>query len=260
MLFYRSDGESDIFLKREQIFIRMKNALSSLMEACEVPADTLHIPKTNRIVEFVEYIVRDRASYDYLNAVILQMENATKKLKKSRVREWGLLETLQKTDDIEANLKGQEQKNEILEERLSDKDEELAALRRELAVAREEAQAAKEEQKRIRDIIDGLIELRDKLDDKLVYMEEEAPEETAVIKTIQGQLRATAKLMQRNQVEILDEKGVFHPEYQRIVETVSAENQEQDDTIAKVFRPGYRYNGEILRPQDVYVYAYEQGE
>jgi molecular chaperone GrpE len=52
-------------------------------------------------------------------------------------------------------------------------------------------------------------------------------------------------------IEALDQR--FDPALHEALTTVPAESEEQDDTVAQVYRKGYRFKGILLRPAQVVV-------
>lgn len=68
-------------------------------------------------------------------------------------------------------------------------------------------------------------------------------------------------------VDILDQNGVdiyredtevFNPRTQKAMKSVLTDDPEQHKHIAKRLRPGYRWNGTILKPELVQIYKYEE--
>jgi molecular chaperone GrpE len=55
-------------------------------------------------------------------------------------------------------------------------------------------------------------------------------------------------------IDALDQR--FDPTMHEALTTVPAESAEQDDTVAQVFRKGYRFRGILLRPAQVVVRKY----
>ena len=113
------------------------------------------------------------------------------------------------------------------------------------------AQLEREQLNCIRD----LIALRDKLLMRQSWLEEEAPEEENARKLAASQLRETARCLTNLGVEILEAGGAFDSGCQTVVEPRPAGTPDQMDRIAETFRPGYRFRGEILRPQEVILFA-----
>jgi molecular chaperone GrpE len=56
---------------------------------------------------------------------------------------------------------------------------------------------------------------------------------------------------------IAAEDAVFDPSTMEALMTVPTDSPEEDDHVADVFQPGYRYQGVLLRPARVRVKKYE---
>lgn len=68
----------------------------------------------------------------------------------------------------------------------------------------------------------------------------------------------TANILEKNQVIILDQKGVFDSSKQIVVDIVETTEEALQNTIAQVFRPGYSFEDEMIRPQEVVLYKYKR--
>jgi len=107
------------------------------------------------------------------------------------------------------------------------------------------------------EMVQDIIAMRDNLLMRRNWIRDFAPEEEAAAKLVEGQLRETAKILEHSGVEILDQTGTFDYRLHTAVETRPAPSLEQDGQIAETFRPGYRFRSEMLRPQEVILYAKE---
>lgn len=112
-----------------------------------------------------------------------------------------------------------------------------------------------EEQQAHLSLIQNLISVSDKLLSQKKWMEEQAPEEKNAYKVVNGQLREIARCLKDTGVEMIDDMGVFDSQYQTVVDTRFAQTPEQIDKIAETFRPGYRFQNELLRPQEVILFT-----
>ncbi len=50
--------------------------------------------------------------------------------------------------------------------------------------------------------------------------------------------------------------GVFNPGRQRVIKKVKSLERSKDNTVAKSLRPGYEWEGKVIRPEMVSVYSY----
>lgn len=65
-------------------------------------------------------------------------------------------------------------------------------------------------------------------------------------------------ILELNGVETYEEEGeTFNPRTQKAMKSVVTDNPDLNKHIAKRLRPGYRWNGSILKPELVQIYKYE---
>lgn len=68
-----------------------------------------------------------------------------------------------------------------------------------------------------------------------------------------------ADILDQNGVDIYqDDTEVFNPRTQKAMKNVPTDDPELNKHIAKCLRPGYRWNGTILKPELVQIYKYEE--
>lgn len=107
-------------------------------------------------------------------------------------------------------------------------------------------------------LVESLIKFRDQL---MLFKDnaiEEQDENTA--KLLQSLYGETKRFMQSNAIEILDGGGAFDTTIHVSTGAVKTKEQPLDQTIESTFRDGYKVDGELLRPQEVMVYVYENEE
>jgi GrpE len=63
------------------------------------------------------------------------------------------------------------------------------------------------------------------------------------------------KILEREDVTVLEEHDRFNYERQQIVSTKVTDDPEKNDTIAETIRPGYLFKNTIVRPQEVIIYT-----
>ncbi|WP_420128111.1 nucleotide exchange factor GrpE [Longimicrobium sp.] len=56
-------------------------------------------------------------------------------------------------------------------------------------------------------------------------------------------------------VTVLEDEGVFDPEYQQVVDLRATADPAQADRVCQTVRAGYSVGGEVVRPQQVVIYA-----
>jgi molecular chaperone GrpE (heat shock protein) len=80
------------------------------------------------------------------------------------------------------------------------------------------------------------------------------------ISVINSILKESAKVLEKCGVEILEGDGKFDNKIHKATGIVKTEDKTLHDMISKTFRPGYSYDGEILRVQEVVLYSYKKEE
>ena len=104
-----------------------------------------------------------------------------------------------------------------------------------------------------------LIRLVDVLDDleRVAHHSENATTESLVhgVELVERKLRQS--LESAGLERIAAENGAFDPATMEALMTVPTENEAEDEHVADVFQPGYRFQGVLLRPARVRVKKYE---
>ena len=120
---------------------------------------------------------------------------------------------------------------------------------------REKADLLEQTAKEQRAAVQSIITLRDNLLMKQAWLETAGDSPEAAARLIAGQLQETAALLREMGAEILQDTGAFDSRYHTAVQTRPTEDPDRIGQIAETFRPGYRFRGEVLRPQEVIVYT-----
>lgn len=226
--------------------IRLRDHLEELFQYCGVTTQNVEVRPSPVLFRMVERIVKDEALYDYLESLDIQTEQAIQRMKDQQLDKWN-------NEQIEIRLRVLEQELEKKGSCISDLEQKLEEER---CIVRQVSDNCLENVKT--GMIQGIIAMRDKLLLQKSWAEDVGTEDENVIKVIEGQLKETAKCLRSAGVEILDSGEVFDSRYQTVVETRTAETPEQVDRIAETFRPGYCFQNEILRPQEVVLYVKEK--
>lgn len=209
---------------RYETMKHLRDRLSELFQLCGVQGEPVQIIPAPALIRLVEKLVGDHGLYSYLEGLDSQAERAVQAMKDRQLDDWNNRQNEERIARLEQELQAEQTRSEgVLKEQLS--------------------------------VIRDLIALRDKLLMRQSWLEEEAPKEENARKLAASQLRETARCLTNLGVEILETGGAFDSRYQTVVETRPVEAPDQIDQIAETFRPGYRFRGEILRPQEVILFA-----
>jgi len=238
---------------RYEIMKRLRDDLEELFRLCGAQAEPVDIRRAPALLRLAERIVRDDALRDYLEGLDTRAALAVREMKEKQLDEWNNRQNENRIVELEQTLKRERaQAREALEQERVRAQEVEEKLTREL---REEKACVGRYRKEKLSAIQDLIALRDKLLLRKSWLEDQAPEEKNAQKVVLSQLRETARCLTNLGVEILDAAGAFDNRYQTVVETCPTENAELAGQIAETFRPGYRFQDEILRPQEVILFV-----
>ncbi len=105
-------------------------------------------------------------------------------------------------------------------------------------------------------LVGKLVEVLDDLE-RVTHHSENATKESLLhgVELVERKLRQT--LESSGLERIAAENALFDPAVMEALMTGPAESEEDDDHVADVFQPGYRYQGVLLRPARVRVKKYE---
>lgn len=221
---------------------QLRDDLEELFRLCGAQAEPVDIRRAPALLRLAERLVRDDALYDYLEGLDARVERAVQAMRDRQLDEWNDQQNEDRIVELEQALEQERVRAQEAEEKLM----------RELE---EEKECVGHYRKELLSIIRDLIALRDKLVLRKSILEDQAPDEKNAQKVVITQLRDTARCLTNLGVEILDAAGAFDNRYQTVVETRPAENAELAGQIAETFRPGYRFQDEILRPQEVILFV-----
>lgn len=96
-----------------------------------------------------------------------------------------------------------------------------------------------------------IIKLRDWI---LLAQSEGDSSSTKVLAAIYQQLE---QILVKEGVKPLEETGLFNYERHKVISTQKTEDPDKDDWVCETVRPGYLFEGKLIRPQEVIVYTFE---
>jgi|GEM_PF-1552807 len=74
---------------------------------------------------------------------------------------------------------------------------------------------------------------------------------------LEGVYKKLAQVLKREGVTPLEENTAFDEERQQIMDTRPTRDPAQDNVVCDTVRPGYVFNGDVIRPQEVIIFTYE---
>lgn len=236
------------------MFILSEN-LEELFYLCGTNPESITVKESKKMVTFFESLLRDNSVIDYLEELNNQTNSAKKALKEKNLDIWN-------AEQNALNLEKLEKENEELKTQLEKLKKHCAELSEEkqetitpISAPKTEYTSANSEDSL--KIIKDLIALRDTLMARLEWAAGSLDENDNAVKIISNQVKEIGKLLNNAGVKILDDCGEFDSSICTIVETIPTSDDALADTVAKIFRPGYEYNGEMLRSKEVILYVKE---
>lgn len=236
---------------RYDSMIRLRDHMEELFQFCGVQTQDIHVNLSPMPIRIVEKIVKDEALHSYLDSLDHQAEQAIQKMKDQQLERWNNEQNEIRLQELEQELEGKNSYIQGLEQKLEQKNHPEPV--EEKRIVQKEADNRPENGKY--EMIQDIIAMRDRLLLQKSWAKDVGTGEENAVKVIDGQLKETAKCLKKAGVEILESGDVFDSQYQTVVETRTAEMPEQVDRIAETFRPGYRLQDEILRPQEVILFV-----
>lgn len=229
-----------------QSIFGLQESLRELFATVNYVPQEIHICIPNGIVQFFSYTNKGMAA-DYIDLLTQQVKEATEKSENIRLDHWsekeGMEELQKEVKSYEAIIGAQSAKIERLEKQLE-----------------ENGSHCKEAEISLKALIQNIITLRDSQLIKRDYLYDQGEQEGSVpLRIVEATLKETANALKKCGVEILEDEGKFSSGRQTIVDVRETEEEALDGQIAEVVRPGYCYQGEQLRGQEVVVYKKKQG-
>lgn len=230
----------------------LRDHLDELFKLCGIQTKRVKVQPAPKLLRLAERLIQDEALCDYLKGLDTQAEKAIQEMKERQLDAWDNAQNETRIEEMEAELIQKQEQAEELRQTLVQKQERIDALEECLRQTREQDERCSAGQMTL---VQDLIALRDKLLLRKSWLEDQDAENENARKVVDSQLRETARCLANAGVEILDAGGAFDSSYQSVVETHPAEDEKQVDQIMETFRPGYRFQGEVLRPQEVVLFV-----
>jgi molecular chaperone GrpE (heat shock protein) len=98
-----------------------------------------------------------------------------------------------------------------------------------------------------------LIRLRD-----WILLEKTAQDAPSAL--LEGMYLRLGRVLEKEAVTAMEDQGPFDEERHRVIATRPTKDPAQGDLICEMVRPGYFLAGQLLRPQEVIIYTYDQDD
>jgi molecular chaperone GrpE (heat shock protein) len=252
---------SDIYV----LLRNMEQNIEKLLESLEIEGSK-HSPRTpNAIKYFVQSMMTDKNVLREMELFNQDIRKAIKCNEDRRLDQWSTQEELKSLEnDIDELRKQQIQhKEEIvrLNAMLEKKNEENRLLSDQLKEVRSDYESSgvlvKESEDRIVTFINSFISFRDSIILKEGLCSDKEDETSKqLLKLLNMLFKETAVMAEKNKLLVLDQKGAYDSDKQIVTDVRPTKERELHDTVAETFRPGYRYQDKLIRPQEVILYSY----
>lgn len=217
-----------------QSIFELQEKLRELFATLSYIPKEIHICIPNGILQFMSFVNKGMAA-NYIDLLAEQVKEAAEKSENIRLEHWSEKEGI---ESYQAKIEAQSSEIAALEKRL-----------------KESGSQDGEERKALQELIRNMIAIRDSQLIKRDYLYDQGEQEgSAALRIVEATLKETANALKKCGVEILEDEGVFSSDRQTIVDIRDTEDASLDGRIAEVVRPGYCYQGEQLRGQEVIVY------
>ena len=211
-------------------------SLYELLKMCGVNKKAAKFPKPSKILLLLEKLSNDDSAVKYFSTLKKQVEEAKKLLEEKQLDYWN-----------------SEQNEKLLEE-----------CQRKLETLQKNPESAKTvgENRNVcdRKIVTELIHMLDQLQDKKTWLMEGDSENKLLESFLDSQIEEIIAILEHAGVQILKENGDFDKSMQRVVKTTETSAPELKNKVAETFRPGFLYDGTVLREQEVVVYVLAEEE
>jgi hypothetical protein len=96
-----------------------------------------------------------------------------------------------------------------------------------------------------------------KLRDWVLLAKSREGEDKASPQVLDAIYKQLGKILDKEGITSLEETGSFNYERQQVVSTQVTDDPDKDDLICDTVRPGYLFQGKLIRPQEAIVYTYD---
>lgn len=227
----------------------LQDSLRKLYGVISYSPEEIFIESPKGIVQALAFANRGMPA-NYIEQLAEQAKEAIRILEGNQIGCWKEKEDQK---ELEKKVESYGKSIKSYEEKIGKQSEKIAEL--EGRIRDYESSTARDAEKEMRDMIGNVIALRDGQLMKRDYLRSQGMEEgSAALRIVEATLKEIGNLLKKSGVEILEDQGAFSSQRQTIVDVKETEEESLDGQIAEIVRPGYVYQGEQLRGQEVIVY------
>lgn len=231
----------------------LRDDLNKLFELCGLKVEQVEIGSTPALIRLAASLVKDHALLDYLDTLDCQAKKAVKELEAKQIDQWSNEQNELRIEQLEKQITQYQKKLELLLKEKRRVEKENDSPKRTLPIHKV-GDPGPQEQGHL-EMIRSLISMRDNLLIRRDWLKDNAPDDQNTMKLIESQLYQTANILKKSGVEILEDQGGFDSNRHTVVDTRPTDDPLLVNQIVEVFRPGYTYQGEVLRGEEVILYV-----
>jgi molecular chaperone GrpE (heat shock protein) len=239
----------------------MEMNIEKLFESLGVEGIKHSTQTPNAAMYLIQNMITDKNVFMNMQAMNEDIKKAIQKHEEIRLDAWSLKDELKEAEAENEALKKQLKEAEHQLEKLQNLEAQNIGLNTkidELQTAFEKCtKDLRSSENRAKDITESLVSFRDSIILKEGLCAENKEESSVQLhKLLTVLLKETAGIFEKNDIEILDQKGTYDSSIQIVTDVKPTKDKELQDTVAETFRPGYRYGDVLIRPQEVILYSY----
>ena len=242
-------GDSGVpYRTKKDIYTLLKDMsgnMEKLFESLDVAVPEYSLESPNRLTYYIEYLL-------YSGTVLKSLENMNKQMQQA----------IEQNEIRKIEAWSSKQERKLLEKQMVELQKQIAA--RDLQIEQQKQSyhqlemSLQQADQETHQMIQNIISFRDSIIMREGLVSESEEEKTDDLKKLLNSLlKETAQLLIKSGITILDEKGKFDSSIHIVMGTTSTDDSQLHDCVAKVFRPGYKLDNKILRPQEVILYTYK---
>lgn len=250
------------YRSKQNIYALIKNMsdnMDKLFSNLGIEGGKSYLETSNVLIYFLECVINNGSVLKNIELLNIRLKKAIKKSEDDQLENWNNSKSLEELNNEIQILNSEKFKlqSEIKQiKKIKEQyEKECINLKNELnAVEEKYKNENKTLIKQNMDIVMSIIAFRDS-----IIMREglaEGQSENKLKSLLTSLLKETANILNNSHVSILDEKGKFDSSKHIVIDVQQTEDKELHDMVAQVFRPGYKVEDEMIRPEEVILYAY----
>lgn len=219
----------------------LQSSLCKLYEALDYEPENVKLEIPRRLMRMEKFPNKGSIA-EYLGSFISQIESAEKA-----------------ADNMRLDIRKLKEETKSYKSRISELEDRLKNVPKVVGSGEKKAVPDVQNNSDVH-FIKEIISLYDNQIIKIDFIKSQSPIDDSALRVAESFIKEIEALLNKEGVEIINDKGEFSGESQLIVDTKDTEIVELGGTICDTIRVGFRYKDEILRAQEVIVYTHKEAE